>query len=195
MSSDDSRPGADESFLARWSRRKRQSSIARESAYVRPETEFADERSKLAERPAPARAVPSELPPIESLDGLKSDYAAFMGKTVDETARRSALKKLFSDPHFNQMDGLDTYIGDYSIEDPIPDAMLRALNQARGLSLFSAAEENSEGAAPAIPRGSDTPALQDHASSQPETAAPAATRDLPDATATDQAGDRVQGEK
>jgi hypothetical protein len=40
---------------------------------------------------------------------------------------------LFQDPHFNVMDGLDTYIDDYTKADPIPEAMLRGLNQARGL--------------------------------------------------------------
>ena len=30
------------------------------------------------------------------------------------------MKKLFSDPHFNVMDGLDTYIDDYGKPDPIP---------------------------------------------------------------------------
>ena len=30
------------------------------------------------------------------------------------------MKKLFSDPHFNVMDGLDTYIDDYGKPDPLP---------------------------------------------------------------------------
>ena len=40
------------------------------------------------------------------------------------------MKKLFSDPHFNVMDGLDTYIDDYGKPDPIPLSMLRRMNQA-----------------------------------------------------------------
>jgi hypothetical protein len=42
------------------------------------------------------------------------------------------------------MDGLDTYIDDYSKEDPIPPAMLRALNQARTLGLFEKEEREEE---------------------------------------------------
>jgi hypothetical protein len=52
---------------------------------------------------------------------------------VNEDVRRAALKKLFSDPHFNVMDGLDTYIDDYSKTEPIPAAMLASLRQAQNI--------------------------------------------------------------
>jgi hypothetical protein len=42
------------------------------------------------------------------------------------------MKKLFSDPHFNVMDGLDSYIADYGKPDPIPLSMLRLMNQSAG---------------------------------------------------------------
>jgi len=45
--------------------------------------------------------------------------------------RRAALKKLFSDPRFNVMDGLDVYVDDYSKSEPIPPAMLAGLRQAQ----------------------------------------------------------------
>jgi len=50
--------------------------------------------------------------------------------------KSAAMKKLFSDPHFNVMDGLDTYIDDYNKPDPIPLAMLRQMNQSKLLRLF-----------------------------------------------------------
>src|SRR5882762_8268313 len=55
------------------------------------------------------------------------------------------VKKLFHDPHFNVMDGLDTYIDDYSKPDPIPEEMLKSLKQANRL-LFpdEVAEEDGE---------------------------------------------------
>jgi Protein of unknown function (DUF3306) len=131
-----------ESFLARWSRRKL-------APAERPDPVPAT-RSAVGEHGQPAtadaaspHAEPPELPALDSLDGLKSEYQAFMQREVGETTRRNALKKLFSDPHFNIMDGLDTYIDDYSIEDPVPEAMLRGLNQARSLLLF---EERDDGA-------------------------------------------------
>ena len=52
----------------------------------------------------------------------------------EEVSRRcvaKALQKLFSDPHFNRMDGLDIYIDDYSQPDPIPPEILAKLQHAR----------------------------------------------------------------
>lgn len=61
---------------------------------------------------------------------------------VDEGIKRAALKKLFSDPRFNVMDGLDVYIDDYSKEDPIPPGMLAQLQHAR-TALFGAQPEQA----------------------------------------------------
>jgi hypothetical protein len=54
------------------------------------------------------------------------------------------MKKLFSDPHFNVMDRLDTYIDDYGKPDPIPPEMLRKLVSAKFLNLFREEEEQEE---------------------------------------------------
>ena len=67
------------------------------------------------------------LPPVESLT-FDSDFAAFMQPKVDEATKRAALKKLFSDPSFNVMDGLDIYVGDYTQADPMPEGMLERLS-------------------------------------------------------------------
>ena len=139
MSSDD------DNFLARWSKRKH--------AVRRGETppEPARGEAQAADPPAPAPPVadaPPELPPVESLKGVESDYKDFLRPEVDPATRSAALKKLFGDPHFNQMDGLDTYIDDYTKEDPIPATMLRALNQARSLGLFDDEEKEKVPEAP-----------------------------------------------
>jgi len=105
-----------EEFLSRWSRRKRD---AREEALKPP----------AAVTPATAEEAP-ELPPVEEL-GIDSDYRGFLHPRVDEGLRRAALKKMFSDPHFNVMDGLDVYIDDYSVSDPLPASMLAQLKQAQ----------------------------------------------------------------
>lgn len=75
------------------------------------------------------------LPTLADVAGLNrdSDYSPFLAQGVDETVKRSALKKLFADPHFNVMDGLDTYIDDYGKPDPMPPGMLAMLNHARDL--------------------------------------------------------------
>ncbi len=45
--------------------------------------------------------------------------------------QHKALRKLFTDPRFNVMDGLDVYIDDYSKPDPISAEMVAGLAQAR----------------------------------------------------------------
>ncbi|MCX7894085.1 MAG: DUF3306 domain-containing protein, partial [Burkholderiales bacterium] len=72
----------------------------------------------------PEPKPPEPLPPLESLKGLESDYKAFMQPGVAEDVKRAAIKKLFADPKFNVMDGLDVYIDDYTQFEPLPAEML-----------------------------------------------------------------------
>jgi len=86
---------------------------------------------------------------------------------VDDRVKQAAMKKLFADPHFNVMDGLDTYIDDYGKPDPIPESMLRRMAQAQFLGLFSEnakdapAEASPDGeVAPQVPQSSiESPAV------------------------------------
>jgi Protein of unknown function (DUF3306) len=71
----------------------------------------------------------------------ESDYARFVTPGVEPGVRNAAMKKLFTDPHYNIMDGLDIYIDDYSIADPIPESMLRQMVQSKALGLFDHEEE------------------------------------------------------
>lgn len=103
---------AAEDFLRRWSRLKREA----------------------ASQPAPAeKKLPEKAPELPAVDSLtfESDFKAFLHEKVEESVKRAALKKLFADPRFNVMDGLDTYIDDYTKEDPIPQEMLATLEHAR----------------------------------------------------------------
>ncbi|HET9663246.1 MAG TPA: DUF3306 domain-containing protein [Burkholderiales bacterium] len=128
----DDKTGSDsEPFLSRWSRRKEKA--RRESPDPLPQ--------KGADAEAPA-------PPLPRLDQLtfESDFRGFLHPKVSEDMRRAALKKLFSDPRFNVMDGLDVYIDDYSKSDPIPAAMLAGLRQAQQI-IERAKEEQAERAA------------------------------------------------
>jgi hypothetical protein len=59
-----------------------------------------------------------------------------VARDVDPEVKNLAMKKLFADPHFNVMDGLDTYIDDYNTPDPIPKSMFKQLVQARMLGLL-----------------------------------------------------------
>jgi hypothetical protein len=132
---------AKDPFLARWSRRK----VAARRGEALPEPAAAPAPPAPVQAPAVASAEPAiELPSIDTLKGLESDYKAFMQPDVDPAARTAALKKLFGDPHFNTMDRLDVYIDDYSIPDPIPAAMLKTLSAARTLGLFDDGEERKK---------------------------------------------------
>ncbi|HTM60315.1 MAG TPA: DUF3306 domain-containing protein [Burkholderiales bacterium] len=99
-----------EAFLSRWSRMKREQPVEKKAE---PET------------PAPA------LPPVESVTP-ESDFAGFMHPKVKDELRRLALKKLFTDPHFNVPDPFEPFSGDWTGEALAPD-MLAKLNQARTL--------------------------------------------------------------
>ncbi len=125
-----------EPFLSRWSRRTLDA------------TEHPPAALPAAELPAAAPAAPlaTEAAAPGAPQGIRSEYREFFDPQVDENLRRTALRKLFSEPHFNVMDGLDTYIDDYSKPDPIPEAMLRQLNQAKELFLFDDEKQAAEGA-------------------------------------------------
>ena len=129
-------------FLSRWSRRKVQvkggGAVTPEPAVVPVPVAVVPLASAAPVEPT-ADAAPADPPPTMADVALltrESDYARFIAPGTDEGVKRAAMKKLFSDPHFNVMDGLDTYIDDYGKPDPIPIAMLRLMNQSKALGLF-----------------------------------------------------------
>jgi Protein of unknown function (DUF3306) len=151
-----------ESFLSRWAKRK---------ADVRAEevkfVELQNENPSISEpfeAKMPETAMPegglasdtkepdeakSTLPTIESLT-QESDFSPFMGKDVASDLRNQAMKKLFTNPHYNVQDGLDIYIGDYTKSDPIPLEMLRKMTQSKALFLFEDEEKAEAEAAAAL---------------------------------------------
>ena len=134
-------------FFKRWSELKQSQAPAKP---IVPEPEI-----KLEVDQPPATVVqkstsdePAPLDPVNSLtleDVAKlkpdSDYAQFMQAEVGEDVHQAAMKKLFTDPHYNIMDGLDIYIDDYSQEDPLPAGMLEKMVQSTMLGLFKKVEE------------------------------------------------------
>ena len=124
-------------FLSRWSRRKVE---ARETVAV-PATVVPvppDRADAVADAPAtgdPACAAPAAepLPSVDSLHGLEGEYSGFLKPEVDDVLRRSALKKLFSDPHFNVIDVNEAYSGDWATSTPIPAAALAMMEQVKHL--------------------------------------------------------------
>lgn len=111
------RAAPEEGFLARWSRRKGRVQAQEEKQPPAAAT------AETSPRPAPlpiAEKTDADMPPVESLDA-DSDYAQFLSPKVSERLRRAALRKLFHQPQYNVMDGLDTYIADYRDYTPLGD--------------------------------------------------------------------------
>jgi hypothetical protein len=116
-----------ESFIGRWSRVKREVGAG-------------------AVPPGTVEAAPVELPSLEALaaQGLEGDFSAFMQSGVDEGLRRAAIQQLFRQPVFNVMDGLDVYIEDFNIYEPLLASELPGLAHARAMLFPEPAEKMPE---------------------------------------------------
>jgi len=158
-------------FLSRWSRRKAdaKSGAPRPEAPAQPatvETPLPSLPAAPASASLPAQVAPPPAVPLPTLDDVArltrdSDFSPYVRRDVDAGVRNAAMKKLFSDPHFNVMDGLDTYIDDYGKPDPIPLSMLRRMNQSAALGLFD--DEGDRDAPQALPAGGPAQACPDGA--------------------------------
>lgn len=151
-----------EPFLSRWSRRKDESRREVEAQSAGQSTE--PDTGAL------------QLPPLDKLT-FESDYRGFLHPKVSEEMRRAALKKLFSDPHFNVMDGLDVYIDDYSKTEPIPPAMLAGLRQAQNILGWAKEDEEArarERQAKSLqgPEGQSAPAIAPAVGAAPDATPP-----------------------
>lgn len=116
-------------FLSRWSRLKLTPAAAETPVVANAADDAPATASGTQAAGIDPSAAPDVLPDVASL-ALNSDFTAFLKEEVNEGLRRQALKKLFSDPHFNVMDGLDIYIDDYSVSQPIPPELLAKLRSA-----------------------------------------------------------------
>ena len=146
-------------FLGRWARRKTDvlqgKALDEPAAPMKVAPSIASPGSPVAleadpaDTPAPAMRSLEKPEKLLSLDDVKlltreSDFKPFMARTVGADVRNAAMKKLFTDPHYNVMDGLDIYISDYSIADPIPESMLRQMVGAKLLKIFHDDDEKND---------------------------------------------------
>jgi hypothetical protein len=164
----------EEGFLRRWARRK---SEVREGGEAAQEAAVAPAGSVIANadaaivapaalQPGPTAPVapqsePPATRPLPTLDDVAaldadSDFSAFVARGVDQAVRRSALKKLFADPHFNAMDRLDVYIDDYTKPSPVSEAMLASLEHAKS-ALMKMVEAEPEAELKAEPQTQQPP--------------------------------------
>lgn len=169
---------ADESALARWSRRRLES---RRSA---PPPVAPDEESQVETRPGKSRkeeAPPladADMPPLASLSG-NSDAAAFMSPGVSDSLRRRALRRIFSSQKFNLRDGLDDYDEDFSSFIPLGDVVTAEMRrQWERMKNANAQEEQTEDPtdSPADPATADSSPSGDAANEDEESAVSRAKR-------------------
>jgi len=159
---------------------------------------------------APALAQPTQedaqapfvpAPTLHDVQALQPDdsFARFVAPDVAPDVRNAAMKKLFADPHYNVMDGLDIYIDDYSLPSPLPAALLRQMASAKFLNLFEEdppmpVGEDAHGApAPGVAQSAPNPNLSDTQAVSPVEPVPAsAQRDLIKNTSHDHLDLRLQ---
>jgi len=149
-------------FFSRWSRRKQGLETTEPVPPKTDNSTAAAVGAKADHLPAPSSAPlasgagsstaapdqAAERPPLPTLEDARaltpsSDFQPFMQQGVAADVRNTAVKKLFTDPHFNVMDGLDIYIGDYNTPDPLPPGMLQKMVGAQFLNLFPPSSDAS----------------------------------------------------
>lgn len=149
-----------EGFLGRWSQRKQnvrsgkpiaEPEVAAVNTTTSTNTVAREVKTQVSLTQTQAESEPTEKTeaPLLSLEDVKnltadSDYAPFVARNVPAEVRNTAMKKLFTDPHYNVMDRLDIYIDDYTKPDPIPESMLRQMVSAQFLNLFTDDEETEK---------------------------------------------------
>jgi hypothetical protein len=166
-------------FLGRWSKRKLELKAGKPVE--------AEPAAPSLSAPQPAGEPPVVPPPVQESGGAggqpelapltledvkaltaESDFSRFAAPGVAPEVKNAALKKLFSDPHYNIMDGLDVYIDDYSQPDPVPSSMVRQLASVKFLGLFAQEEKEAEAQAAPAPLIANSPTAQTVAQSKSE---------------------------
>lgn len=156
-------------FFSRWSQRKQAVKLGlaeedispnkvQDKAKDKPQPSVQNSEVSVANvkpESADPAAEPPKLPTLSDVEQLTpdSDFSTFMTQGVSPEVRNAAMKKLFTDPHYNVMDGLDIYIGDYNTPDPLPAGMLAKMVGAQFLGLVKAPEDVAQSST----SDSDTP--------------------------------------
>ena len=143
--------------LRRWSQRKfaaareKSAPVTAANLIAAPATAPAPAPASVGiAQPVPATTSAATLPPVESLT-IDSDFTPFFQPKVGEALKRQALKQLFRDPRFNVMDGLDVYVGDYSLPDPISPDIVKQMVQGRYIFDPPATRINAQGHVEDVP--------------------------------------------
>jgi len=151
----------DESFLARWSRRKRKAVVRADAEKNSPPSaEIAKPVSPATDEPAPAMP----LPPIEAIETV-SDIRAFLSPDVPVELTRAALRRAWmADPVIRDFIGLSENAWDFNAPGGVPG--FGSLDREEVLRLVAQLSDEPRGADPnsaTVPVGDDLPAEADPA--------------------------------
>lgn len=150
-----------ETFLGRWSRRKRAGdaesvsselpaaqALQREhETHSEPEREPAARAESLLDPPAltedadPAPVLTdADMPPLTSI-GDDGDYSGFLSPGVSEALRNKALRQLFMSAQFNVLDGLNDYDDDFTAFESLGDIITSDMRHRTQMEAEQAARE------------------------------------------------------
>lgn len=126
-------------FLSRWRERKEavaeeertlevdQLEEAKTSAQIEGSQNPADVKLDADEQPTQLADI-EELPDPESIE-VGGSFASFMAEHVDPTQKAAALRALWKQPHYNEIDGLLEYALDYTNQPLLADDVSAELAQ------------------------------------------------------------------
>jgi hypothetical protein len=158
----------DESFLARWSRRKR-SAMPAARGQSKPENGDGGAAPEASASPPLPRGAqppvdPANLPPIESL-GAESDIRAFLAAGVPAELTRAALRHAWAaDPAIRDFIGLSENSWDFNAPDGVPGfgtvkaedvrrLVARVMGEPEAVDAASSAPESAAGGQAGDPIG------------------------------------------
>ena len=128
-------------FLGRWSRRKHAAAAG---------TPLPEATTVQAPPPDPGVVtVPEEPLPDPALLTISDDFTPFLKARVAPELKKAAMKRLFSDPGFNEIDGLDVYLDDFNLIPDLPATDLAMLRHAKEVLWPGSTTQAEEGEADA----------------------------------------------
>lgn len=149
----------DETFLARWSRRKqaaREAEREPEPQHSAPQAPTRAADADAAQRPDAAGPA-AALPDPATLDA-SSDFSVFLGRDVPIETHRAALRRLWRvDPFYNTHDGLSDYLEDFTDQARAVKNLRTAYRVGRGFLKQAGGARDHPDPAPALqqPRGDE----------------------------------------
>ena len=147
----------DETFLARWSRRKqaaREAGQEPEAQHRAPQGPTRAADADAAQSPEAAERTPA-LPDPATLEA-SSDFSVFLGNDVPLETHRAALRRLWRlDPIYSRLDGLDDYCDDFTDQATVVKGLRTAYKVGRGL--LEPIGDARPDEAPATERSGDEP--------------------------------------